>query len=84
MEKEEVARFHRDIYSSKKAMGDIRSGLNKFLDFLNYGYNEQIEMNIQQKLNDIVQAANLSATVREAIVKARVGQGVFRRDLIDY
>ncbi len=36
------------------------------------------------KLADVQEYLNLSATERDAIVKARIGQGLFRKNLIEY
>jgi predicted restriction endonuclease len=42
------------------------------------------QMEGQGKLADVQEYLNLSSTEREAIVKARIGQGRFRQSLIDY
>lgn len=42
------------------------------------------QMEKESKLADVQEYLNLSATERDSIVKARIGQGMFRQSLIDY
>lgn len=84
MNSEEIARVGRDKYSTKHAMGDFRSGLNKFLAFVNSDYMKKYNDSILSEINKIQADKGLKITEKEAIVQSRIGQGSFRRKLIDY
>ena len=81
---EERDRTMRDKYTSKKSISDFRSGLNKFLAFINFDYEKISEHKLQTEIDNVTKSANLSATEKEAVIQARIGQGVFRRSLVKH
>lgn len=81
---EDIRRLGRNVYSKRKALSDFRGGLRKFLAFIKSDYNKRIQESIIGQIKKIKRANNLSITEKEAILKARIGQGKFRRTLIDY
>lgn len=54
------------------------------LDAHSFGWILSSQMEKKNKLADVQEYLNLSSTERKAIVKARIGQGRFRKSLIDY
>ncbi|MBM6672417.1 HNH endonuclease [Marseilla massiliensis] len=84
MNLEEVSRLKREKYSTKHAMGDFRAGLNKFLAFLKSDYCKKYEDSVLAEINAIKNNTDLLKTEKEAIVLSRIGQGEFRKRLIDY
>ncbi len=82
IQSEELNRISRDKYNSKKSISDFKSGLAKFLNFLQSDFINQIESNIQQEISSIQQQETLSKTEKENLIKSRVGQGIFRKKLI--
>ena len=74
----------RDAYNSLKGIGDIASGLKKFLEYANSDYNKRLESSILNEEQKVKEDQGISQTEKESIIKARVGQGVFRQKLIGY
>lgn len=56
------------------------SALAKFAEYLSEGYDSNIEVDI----DEILLATDVGVTEKSALMKARVGQGVFRQRLIAY
>jgi predicted restriction endonuclease len=54
------------------------------LDAHSFAWMLAAQMETESKLADVHEYINLSATERDAIVKARIGQGRFRQSLIEY
>jgi len=65
-------------------MSNFRAGLNKLLNFVSSDYEGICENKIQEELTKLKKAKDLKATQKDIIVKARVGQGAFRKDLLSY
>lgn len=84
IEKESILRADRKIYNSIKAIADFRSCLRKFLAFIDSNYNNKCAQEIEREIIKINNTINLSNTERDAIVKSRIGQGLFRDKLIKY
>lgn len=74
----------RSCYKSKKGINDLKSGLNVFLEYAQSDYAKSIEDTILSQENEIKSDTSLSITEKEALIKSRVGQGVFRKKLIDF
>lgn len=74
----------RDKYNTSKAVSDIASGLNCFLQYAQSDYKKVREDTVLAEVAKVQKDATLSETERNAIVKARVGQGLFRNNLIEY
>ncbi len=56
------------------------SALAKFAEYLSEGYENDVEGDVES----IVSSSSLGATEKSNLVKARIGQGVFRQKLIAY
>lgn len=84
LHQEELKRQRRTVYTSKKSLSDFRAGLNKFLAFINSDYHKRIADSIVSEINAVENDNTIKATEKESIVKSRIGQGVFRKGLIDY
>ena len=84
LRQEELKRQRRTVYTSKKSLSDFRAGLNKFLAFINSDYHKRIADSIVSEINAVENDNTIKATEKESIVESRIGQGVFRKGLIDY
>jgi hypothetical protein len=89
-----VAAFERSVtnYSSYLAlMGELKALITEslggevtLLDAHSFAFVLASAMDREKKLADVHEYLSLSSTEREAIVKARIGQGRFRDSLDDY
>ena len=84
LHQEELKRQRRTVYTSKKSLSDFRASLNKFLAFINSDYHKRIADSIVSEINAVENDNTIKATEKDSIVKSRIGQGVFRKGLIDY
>ncbi|MDD7498193.1 HNH endonuclease, partial [Fibrobacter sp.] len=74
----------RDRYNTLKGVSDIVSGLKRFAEYINSDYKKKIEDSILSENSHINNDRSLDTTEKEAIIKSRVGQGLFRQKLIEY
>lgn len=74
----------RIIYTKPNDIVNFKSALRKFLKFRLSDYARQQEDTILSEIKKVQNDSVLSTTEREAIIKARVGQGLFRKKLIEY
>lgn len=74
----------RQAYNSSRGVSDLASGLNRFLEYIESDYRKKLDDSILKDENEVKNNATLTPTEKEAIIKARVGQGVFRQKLIEY
>lgn len=74
----------REKYNTPKSISDFSAGLKKFLAFVKSGYNRSVEKNTEDEITAINNNSAIDITERQQLITARVGQGVFRRELIDY
>lgn len=74
----------RARYNSLRGISDIASGLKRFLEYVESDYKKKLDDSILNDEKDIKQSVVLSETEKDAIIKARVGQGLFRHKLIEY
>ncbi|MBP3214075.1 MAG: HNH endonuclease [Bacteroidaceae bacterium] len=74
----------RNRYNSMRSVGDIASGLHRFLEYVESDYRKKLDESIISEEKKIDKNVVLSETEKEAIIRARVGQGIFRQKLIDY
>jgi len=81
---EDSIRLNRETYTTKHAMGDFRSGLNKFLAFVQFDYEKHFEFEIQNEVNKINESFELQETEKRIIIQSRIGQGIFRKNLLNY
>lgn len=81
---ENLKRLNREKYKREKDISDFRSALRKYLSFLNSDIENTkskiLELNIDNIKNDI----NIPETEKKSIFLSRIGQGVYRNDLIKY
>jgi len=75
---------NRSIYTKPNDIVNFKSALRKYLKFRQSTYAQQQENTIISEINKVLNDSALSVTEREAIVKARVGQGKFRERLVEY
>jgi len=74
----------RSVYSSRKALSDFSACLYKFLAFVNSDYHKRIEDSILSEITKIEKSPVLKETQKKAIILSRIGQGTFRKGLINY
>lgn len=84
LRQENLKRQERTVYTSKKSLSDFRAGLNKFLAFVNSDYHKRMEDSILTEIKAVENDNNIKATEKDSIVKSRIGQGIFRNELIEY
>lgn len=73
----------REQYNKKHDWGNFRSCLRKFLQFTHSDYVDAQTTLLEKTEQQIKTDTHITATEKDALVKARVGQGRFRRQLID-
>lgn len=81
---EDLKRRNRTVYTSKKSLSDFRASLNKFLAFINSDYHKRMADSIVSEIRAVENDNTIKATEKDSIVKSRIGQGIFRKGLIDY
>lgn len=74
----------RDKYNSISGVRDIGSGLKKFLEYIQSDYKKKLDDSILHEEHEILTDNSIDSTEKESIIKSRIGQGVFRQNLIDY
>lgn len=84
LQQEDLKRQERSVYTSKKSLSDFRAGLNKFLAFINSDYHKRITDSIVSEIKAIENDDTIQITEKDSIVKSRIGQGIFRKGLIEY
>ena len=84
LRQEDLKRQERTVYTSKKSLSDFRAGLKKFLAFVNSDYHKRMEDSILTEIKAVENDNNIKATEKDSIVKSRIGQGIFRNELIEY
>lgn len=84
LRQEDLKRQERSVYTSKKSLSDFRAGLNKFLAFINSDYHKRIADSIITEIKAVENDNTIKMTEKDSIVKPRIGQGIFRKGLIEY
>lgn len=84
LRQEDLKRQKRTVYTSKKSLSDFRASLNKFLAFINSDYHKRMADSIVSEIKAVENDNTIKATEKDSIVKSRIGQGIFRKGLIDY
>lgn len=84
LRQEDLKRQERSVYTSKKSLSDFRAGLNKFLAFINSDYHKRIADSIITEIKTVENDNTIKMTEKDSIVKSRIGQGIFRKGLIEY
>ena len=84
IEKEKIMRNFRDKYKREKDISDFRSALRKYLLFINSDFEKtNIEL-IEKKIETIKTDKKLTITEKKTIILSRIGQGLYRKNLINY
>lgn len=81
---EERLRLSRDKYKTPRDMVNFRSALRKYRKFLLSDFRHQQEETVIAETRKVSMDETIPQTERMAIIRARVGQGLFRERLIDY
>lgn len=81
---EEIARTSRSIYTKKADIANFRSALRKYKSFLVSDYRRLQEETILAEERKVKKCFAIPNTEKTAIIRARVGQGLFRERLISY
>ena len=84
LRQEDFKRQERSVYTSKKSLSDFRAGLNKFLAFINSDYHKRIADSMITEIKAVENDNTIKMTEKDSIVKSRIGQGIFRKGLIEY
>lgn len=84
LRQEDLKRQERSVYTNKKSLSDFRAGLNKFLAFINSDYHKRIADSIVAEIKAVEIDDTIKVTEKDSIVKSRIGQGIFRKELIEY
>lgn len=74
----------RPKYNTTKDLTNFRSALNKYLAYLTSGYTDRCREVEQKAVEDVQNQCGITDTTRLQIIEARVGQGLFRQELIDF
>lgn len=81
---ENEKRVSRNIYKTEKDMGNFRSTLRKYREFLLFNLNDKKAKEIDNEIESIKSNKSISKTEKESIIVSRIGQGDFRKRLIQY
>lgn len=68
----------RTIYKSEKDLVNFKSALRKYKQFLDSNYSEVIQGTILSETRKVQQDNSITLTEKNAIIKSRIGQGLFR------
>ena len=74
----------RPIYKSEKDLVNFKSALRKYKKFVDSNYVRVIEDTILSETQKIREDNSIAETEKEAIIRARIGQGQFRNLLLSY
>ncbi|MBR1464542.1 MAG: HNH endonuclease [Prevotella sp.] len=84
IESERTLLESRDRYNTPRDLTNFRSALRKFRQFIQDDYTQIQEKEIEDEIKKVQYNNSLNRTERDAIMKARVGQGLFRQRLLDH
>lgn len=84
MASEESLRIGRDKYKTPRDMINFKSALRKYRSFLTSDFRHQQDETVLAAARTVERDTHIPATERNALVRARVGQGLFRERLIDF
>ena len=74
----------RPIYKNEKDLVNFKSALRKYKKFVDSNYVRVIEDTILSETQKIRDDNSIAETEKEAIIRARIGQGQFRNLLLSY
>lgn len=81
---EEENRKTRKIYRTEKDISNFRSMLRKYQEFLNSNFDQIKSQETKEQISAIETDKKITTTEKESIIFSRVGQGDFRKKLIQY
>lgn len=84
IDSESILLTSRQIYKSEKDLVNFKSALRKYKKFLDSNYARAIEETILSEAQRVQDDNSIAMTEREAIISARIGQGLFRNRLLSY
>lgn len=84
LKKEEIRRQNRQIYKKEKDLRNFYFALKKFLSFLSFDFKNHEQSIVSKEINNVEKNKKLSKTEKETLILSRIGQGNFRKKLIDY
>lgn len=84
IEEEKVKRKLREKYTREKDVSDFRSALRKYLSFIETDFEQENINLIEEKIAIVKKDTSLTITEKNIIILSRVGQGKYRKELINY
>lgn len=84
LKQEEIKRNQRKIYKKEKDVRNFYFALKKYLAFLDFDFLNFKENTIITELKNIEGNSKLTTTEKKSVILSRVGQGRFRKELINY
>lgn len=84
LSKENEDRNGRDKYKNEKDITNFGSALKKFMAFIASGYSNNLDKIDSDVVEEINQNVKISQTEKSAIIMSRIGQGLYRKNLIAY
>lgn len=84
IEIEKIAATNRKFYTKEKDITNFKSALNKYLKYIKSDFSNNIYLQIEDKLNEIKNNAEIPVTEKLNLTLSRIGQGKFRNELINY
>lgn len=84
IEKEKEYQKSRKIYNTQRDLGNFKSALRKYLSFIDSDYTKIQDETILSEIKKVEKNDNLEYTEIQSIKKSRIGQGLFRNNLIQY
>lgn len=84
IEQEKQTYQTRDVYNTMHAVRDFQAGLRKFLKFVRSDYLEKQDKAESEQEKEIQKNPELTVTTKQSLIKSRIGQGLFRKNLIEY
>lgn len=84
IEKEKSLLNTRKIYSTERDLVNFKSALRKYKAFVHSDFHKMQEETILAEVEKVKNDTSISSTERTAIIKSRIGQGDFRKNLIGF
>ncbi len=81
--REEKKRETRDSYQTAKAARELVLALDNYFSFVQSNSNKNFEIR-NHEIKEIENLGILSETEKDSIIKSRIGQNVFRDNLVEY
>lgn len=75
---------HRKFYRTEKDLVNFKSALRKYIQFVESDYLKVLHETIISETEKIRTDNTISVTEKDAIIRSRIGQGIFRDRLVAY